>query len=83
MFYYTSILLPSPLFLVDHTRVILDDVEPGGSDYINANRIWAEDEANLSKKEYIATQVKSAADESYKLRDVILLAQHVWAESRS
>jgi protein tyrosine phosphatase len=43
---------------VDHTRVILLDVEPGNSDYINANRILPDDDhlPNLNKKEYIATQ---------------------------
>ena len=46
----------------DHTRVILQDVETGSTDYINANRIVPEDlETNPSatftvKKEYIATQ---------------------------
>jgi len=43
----------------DHTRVILQDVEPGNTDYINANRIVPDETAEqhfAHKKEYIATQ---------------------------
>jgi len=41
----------------DHTRVILQDVEPGNTDYINANRIVPDEEPHFAhKKEYIATQ---------------------------
>lgn len=40
----------------DHTRVILQDVEAGSTDYINANRIVPEEEQSHNKKEYIATQ---------------------------
>ena len=39
----------------DHTRVILIDVEPDSTDYINANRILPDDEPT-NKKAYIATQ---------------------------
>ena len=44
---------------VDHTRVILQDQEPGNTDYINANRIVQEgpdDHGTNLHKEYIATQ---------------------------
>ena len=44
---------------VDHTRVILQDQEPGNTDYINANRVVQEgpDEHSTNlHKEYIATQ---------------------------
>jgi len=43
----------------DHTRVILQDQEPGNTDYINANRIVQEgpdDHGTNLHKEYIATQ---------------------------
>ena len=45
-----------PFFTVDHTRVILEDVEGDNTDYINANRIVTSDEGDLYRKEYIATQ---------------------------
>ena len=45
-----------PFFTVDHTRVILEDVEGDDTDYINANRIVTSDEGDLYRKEYIATQ---------------------------
>ena len=46
-----------PFFTVDHTRVILKDVEAGNTDYINANRIVQDEEQHfVHKKEYIATQ---------------------------
>ncbi len=40
----------------DHTRVILEDVEAGSTDYINANRIVPDEDQHVQKKEYIATQ---------------------------
>ena len=49
-------------FLVDHTRVILEEVEAGNTDYINANRIsyvssdGSDDHHSANRKEYIATQ---------------------------
>ena len=44
-------------FAVDHTRVILKDVDAGNTDYINANRIVQDEEQHfVHKKEYIATQ---------------------------
>ena len=49
-------------FIVDHTRVILEEVEAGNTDYINANRIsyvssdGSDDHHSANRKEYIATQ---------------------------
>lgn len=45
----------------DHTRVILQEVEAGNTDYINANRIAyvssdGSDDHSTNRKEYIATQ---------------------------
>ena len=49
------------IFTVDHTRVILEEVESGNTDYINANRIVQDtyqgsEEHTSNRKEYIATQ---------------------------
>ena len=46
------------IITVDHTRVILQDVDPENTDYINANRIVPDEDhlALITKKEYIATQ---------------------------
>lgn len=45
------------IFPYDHSRVHLQDVTPGGCDYINANHI----KASYSNKRYIATQAPTPA----------------------
>lgn len=52
----------TPLLAVDHTRVVLKDVDPEtvGADYINANYISGE--VPGSENRYIATQVSVCSD---------------------